>query len=81
MVELKSAVTMVKDALDALTNNADLSQQSMLKLNLKEACDMLTRRVAEIAPGDVPPSDATMSSALQEANVLLEEVNAVLLTL
>lgn len=80
VVELQAAVSRVKGDLAAIAANTDPSRRSMMKLNLREARDLLARRVDEIAP-DAASGDASMSAALQEARVLLEEVGAVMATL
>lgn len=74
MQELKIAVSAVKDSLDGIKANVDPSKTSMLKLNLKEARDLLSRRLSESTHSS--PSDTTISAAVREARILLEEVNA-----
>lgn len=79
MTEIKSAVAGVKAALEDLRANTDASRAGMLKLNLKEARDILARRLQEVAPGVAPAgtsSDGSLAAATREASVLLDEVDA-----
>lgn len=79
MTEIKVAVEGVKVALEELRANSDTTRAGMLKLNLKEARDILARRLQETAPGTAPAgtsSDASLSAATREATVLLDEVDA-----
>lgn len=79
MTEIKIAVNGVKVALEEVRSNADPTRTSMLRLNLKEARDILARRLQEIAPGIAPAgagSDASLLAATREATVLLDEVDA-----
>jgi hypothetical protein len=79
MTEIKHAVEGVKTALEELRANSDASRAGMLRLNLKEARDILARRLQETAPGSAPAgtsSDASLSAATREATVLLDEVDA-----
>ncbi|KAF8072828.1 Kifc3 [Scenedesmus sp. PABB004] len=79
MSEIKVAVSGVKAALEGLRANADPARAGMLRLNLREARDILARRLQETAPGAAPAgtsSDASLAAATREASVLLEEVNA-----
>ena len=79
MTEIKSAVSGVKAALEDLRANADPSRAAMLKLNLKEARDILARRLQETAPGVAPAgtsADGSLAAVKREASVLLDEVDA-----
>eukprot|EP00878_Enallax_costatus_P029799 GHUV01032356.1.p1 GENE.GHUV01032356.1~~GHUV01032356.1.p1 ORF type:complete len:239 (+),score=73.22 GHUV01032356.1:558-1274(+) len=79
MTEVKSAVSGVKAALEDLRANADPSRAAMLKLNLREARDILARRLQETAPGVAPEgtsADGSLAAATREASVLLDEVDA-----
>lgn len=79
VTEIKLAVSGLKDALEAVRNNTDSTRSSMLRLNLKEARDILARRLQETAPGTAPAgtsADASLSAATREASVLLDEVDA-----
>jgi len=55
-------------------------QVSMLRLNLREARDMLARRLAEAAPGVAPAGGSSdsgsLAAATREASLLLDEVDA-----
>jgi hypothetical protein len=79
MTEIKAAVAGLKAALEAVRANADPARNSMLRLNLREARDILARRLQEVGPGTAPAgtsSDAALSAASREASVLLDEVDA-----
>lgn len=76
MQELKNAVSGVKDTLDAIKLNVDPSKTSMLKLNLREARDQLARRLQEASIAHTSPTDSSVASAVREARILLEEVDA-----
>lgn len=79
MTEIRSAVSGVKVALEDVRANTDTSRAAMLKLNLKEARDILARRLQETAPGVAPAgtsSDGSLAAATREASVLLDEVDA-----
>ncbi|KAF6254764.1 P-loop containing nucleoside triphosphate hydrolase protein [Scenedesmus sp. NREL 46B-D3] len=79
MTEIKHAVEGVRAALEELRGNSDTARAGMLRLNLKEARDILARRLQETAPGSAPAgtsSDASLSAAAREATVLLDEVDA-----
>lgn len=79
MAEVRHAVSGVKAALEELRANSDATRAGMLRLNLREARDILARRLQETAPGAAPAgtgSDASLSAATREAAVLLAEVDA-----
>lgn len=79
MTEIKGAVAALKATLEDVRSNTDPTRTSMLRLNLKEARDILQRRLQETAPGIAPAgtgSDASLSAATREASVLLDEVDA-----
>lgn len=79
MTEIKIAVSGVKAALEDLRANADSFRSAMLKLNLREARDILARRLQETAPGVSPAgtsADGSLSAATREASMLLDEVDA-----
>lgn len=79
MTEIKGAVAALKATLEDVRSNTDPARTSMLRLNLKEARDILQRRLQETAPGIAPAgtgSDASLSAATREASVLLDEVDA-----
>lgn len=48
MAEIKNAVLGLKQALEDIRSNTDASQVNIVKLNLKEARDMLARRLYEV---------------------------------
>jgi len=79
MAEIRHAVGEVKGALEEIRNNTDPSRTSMLRLNLKEARDMLARRLAEAAPGVAPAGGSSdsgsLAAATREASMLLDEVD------
>lgn len=79
VTEIKLAVSALKDALEGVRSNTDATRSSMLRVNLKEARDILARRLQETAPGIAPAgtsTDASLSAATREASVLLDEVTA-----
>jgi hypothetical protein len=79
MAEIRGAVSALKGALEEVRANSDDTRARMLRLNLKEARDILARRLQEVAPGSAPAgtsSDAALSAATREASVLLGEVDA-----
>jgi hypothetical protein len=79
VTEIKLAVSALKDTLEDVRSNTDASRSSMLRLNLKEARDILARRLQETAPGMAPAgtgADASLAAATREATVLLDEVDA-----
>lgn len=65
----------LRAALDAMRSNEDVAAANMLKLNLREARDQLSRRLAEVSPSTAP--DPSVEAATREARILLDEVNAV----
>lgn len=79
MSEVRGAVSRVKESLEELRSNDDPARASMLRLNLREARDILARRIMETAPGAAPAgtaSDPSLAAATREAAVLLDEVDA-----
>jgi uncharacterized protein with beta-barrel porin domain len=77
LVEIRSAVSGVKSALEELRGNADASRAGMLKLNLREARDQLARRLREatLPVGSEAGGAGSLSAARREAQVLLDEVD------
>jgi len=79
MAEVRTAVTGVKAALEELRANADPSRAALLRLNLREARDMLARRLREAAMpvGGAGAGGAagSLGAARREAQVLLDEVD------
>ncbi len=78
MSEVRVAVAGVKEALEALRANADPTRSGMLRLNLREARDILARRLQETAPGVAPAgtaADGALAAATREATALLQEVD------
>lgn len=75
LVEIQTAVVAVKDALTALKTNAEPSKEGMLRLNLREASQGLQGRLQQTRPGS-RSSDAAVDQAVEEAEALLGEVNA-----
>ena len=49
--EVRNAVSGVKTALEELRSNSDPARSGMLRLNLREARDMLSRRLMEVRGG------------------------------
>ena len=78
LVEIQSAVLFVKDQLTALQANTDVSRISMLKLNLREAVQSLARRLDQRALPAAASADPAVAAAVEEAQVLLDEVNSLL---
>lgn len=74
VTEIRSAVVAVKKALEAIQANADPAAGAMLKLNLREARDMLARRLAEVSANTA--GDAKLAAAEREASILLGDVDA-----
>ncbi|GBF98862.1 hypothetical protein Rsub_11466 [Raphidocelis subcapitata] len=81
VTEIRGAVGGLKSALEALRANADPSRSPMLRLNLREARDMLARRLREATPpgggsGSGGGAAESLAAARREAQVLLDEVDA-----
>lgn len=76
MSEIRDSVTSLKAALEAIKANTDPSQGSILKLNLKESRDRLSRRIQEVSPATASSQDPSLAAATREARVLLSEVDA-----
>jgi len=74
VTEIKNAVTSLKAVLDDVRANTDPSRTNILRLNLREARDQLQRRLNEVAGSSA--MDASVSAAVREAGILLDEVNA-----
>ncbi len=74
MNEIKNAVSGLKSALDAVRTNTDAAATNILRLNLREARDQLSRRVGEVSSGT--SADPSIMAATREARILLEEVDA-----
>lgn len=69
MTEIKNAVSGLKSALDAVRTNIDPASTNILRLNLREARDQLSRRVAEVSPAT--EADPSIAAATREARILL----------
>ena len=78
LVEIQTAVLFVKDQLAALQSNTDASKTSMLKLNLREGTQSLERRLEQRAVPASAGGDPAVTAAVEEAQVLLYEVKALL---
>lgn len=79
VTEIKLAVSALKSSLEDVRGNTDSTRTSMLRGNLKEARNILARRLQETAPGSAPAgtgADASLAAATREATVLLDEVDA-----
>lgn len=74
LTEIKSAVTGLKDALEGVRNNNDTSRVALVRLSLKEARDLLSRRLNEISPATA--LEPSVTAAAREARILLDEVDA-----
>lgn len=74
MTEIRAAVSALRAALDGVRTNTDIANTNMLRLTLKEARNILARRLEEVSP--TTSSDATITAAAREARILLEEVDA-----
>jgi hypothetical protein len=75
MSEIRNAVVELKGALGAVRGNGDAAASSMLRLNLREARDRLARRLQEVGGATAASGDASVSAAMREANLLLQEVD------
>ena len=53
MLELREAVTGLKDCLTALRSNTDIAKDAVLKVNVRDARDGLNRRLRELSPTTV----------------------------
>ncbi len=74
MTEIKLAVTALKNGLNEMRTNTDVSLLNVLRLSLKDARDQLKRRLAEVSTASL--ADPTVASASREARILLDEVDA-----
>ncbi len=74
MTEIKNAVSGLKAALDGVRTNPEASNSNIMRLNLKEARDQLSRRLTEVSAAT--STDPSLSAATREARILLEEVDA-----
>ena len=72
---LRTAVTAVREAAMELQAAADPAQQPMLRLNLREARDILARRLEQLSP---QCSGGVGVQAASEATLLLVELDALL---
>jgi hypothetical protein len=72
---LRDAVTVVREAADAIAGAEDIAQQPMLCLNLREARDILARRLEQLSP---QCSSGVGMAAASEATILLVELDALL---
>jgi hypothetical protein len=77
VLEVRNAVAAIKSSLEAMRANTEPSKSNMLRLNLREARDILARRLAEAAPPVNGSSEAERSlvAAKREAQALLDEVD------
>lgn len=78
LVEIQAAVFAVRESLSALQTNPDASREGMLKLNLREAVQSLSRRLEQCGPATSSSSDNGVGSAVEEAQALLTEVQAII---
>ncbi len=75
VVTLRDAVMMVREAAVALQTAVDAAQQPLLRLNLREARDVLARRLEQLSP---ECSGGPGAQAASEATMLLVELDSVL---
>lgn len=73
MLEIKNTVGSLKNALDMVRTNSDVSKTAMLRVNLKDARDMLARRLNEVSSST--KEDPSIAAATKEAKILLDEVD------
>ncbi|KAI3429831.1 hypothetical protein D9Q98_010144 [Chlorella vulgaris] len=76
VVEVNAAVAAVRMQLSELQGNIDPSRDNMIRLNLREAEDLLGRRLDQMSPAHRSVSDASVQAAIREAEALLSEVRA-----
>ncbi|EFN59842.1 hypothetical protein CHLNCDRAFT_49694 [Chlorella variabilis] len=76
VMEVNAAVAALHEQLTALQANTDPSRANMIKLNLREAEQMLAGRLEQMAPSHRAVGDATVQAAIREAEALLLEVRA-----
>lgn len=74
VTEIKKAVEGLQATLEEIRANADPSRVAMVRLNLREARDLLARRLDEVAIDDT--TEPSITAATREARILLDEVNA-----
>ncbi len=72
---LREAVVSVREAAEALQAAQDVAQQPMLQLNLREARDLLARRLEQLSP---QCTAGVGSAAASEATLLLVELGSLL---
>lgn len=77
LVEIQAAVVAVQGRLSDLQSNTDDAKRNILKLNVKEAAAGLATRLRQRAPTPAG-ADATVTSAVAEAEALLGDVEALL---
>mmetsp|Transcript_13897 Transcript_13897/g.24359 ORF Transcript_13897/g.24359 Transcript_13897/m.24359 type:complete len:266 (+) Transcript_13897:86-883(+) len=78
VAQVRSAVAGLRAALDAVKDNMDVAGAPMLRVNLRDARDQLARRLDEAAPHAAGPlAEPDVAAAQREANILLNEVDAV----
>lgn len=75
VVTLRDAVMVVREAAVALQTAVDPAQQPLLRLNLREARDVLARRLEQLSP---ECSGGPGAQAASEATMLLVELDGVL---
>lgn len=74
VTEIKNAVMALKAALEEIRSNTDPSQVNIVRLKLREARDLLARRLYEVSAEDYIID--SVAAATREAGILLDEVNA-----
>ena len=53
VLELREAVTGLKDCLTALRSNTDIAKDAVLRVNIRDARDGLNRRLRQLSPTTV----------------------------
>eukprot|EP00887_Chlorella_sp_A99_P003833 scaffold11.g3833.t1 len=78
VAEVQAAVLAVTQQLEALQANTDASRANMVRLNLREARQGLSRALEEVAPAARGPgASPALAAAIAEAEQLLADVLAV----
>eukprot|EP00798_Chlamydomonas_sp_ICE-L_P023015 gene23015-30208_t len=74
VTEIKTANSELNTILDQVRSNTDVAMTNVLLLSLKDARDQLQRRLDEVSPTSL--NEPSVASAVREANILLDEINA-----
>ena len=79
LVDIQSSVMVLKENVVAFKSNTDESKNGMLKLNVREASQSLSRKIEQQSVSATRSGNPDIDAALVEARELLQEVNSVLL--